>query len=77
MLFTALVFGLSSYNLFFLLRANLTLIFDFGVMALLDGAFVQFLSLAFYGIVSLSSYLLFKACEKWLVSVLLGEKPKP
>ena len=71
MLCSALVFGLSSYNIFFLIHANVTLVVDYGVMALLDGALKELFLLTLYGVVSLAAYIIFKACEKWLVDQLL------
>ena len=71
MLCAAAVMGLGSYNIFALLQVNVKLVLDYGVMALLDGALAEFGLLAFYGIVSLGAYIVFKACEKWLVERLL------
>lgn len=67
MLGMALVFGLCSFNIFFLVKANVTLVLDYGMMALLDGAFAELLLLTFYGIISLASFLVFEACKKVLV----------
>lgn len=71
MLGMALVFGLCSYNIFFLVQANVTLVLDYGIMALLDGAFVELLLLTFYGIISLASFLVFEACKDILVEKML------
>lgn len=68
---TAVVFGLSSYNLFYLLKANITYIAENGFMGLVDGGLEQLASLTFYGIISLAAYIVFKACEKWLAERLL------
>lgn len=73
MLVLALVFGLCSYNLFFLLSANIGLIYENGAMALRDGALEQLFYLTLYGVVSLASYLLLKACEKLLVEWLTAK----
>lgn len=75
MLLAALVFGLSSYNLFFLIKANLSLVLEYGAMALMDGALKELLMLLIYGVVSLCAYLVFKACEKLLVDALTGKEP--
>ena len=77
MLCCSLVFGLGSYNLFYLLKANLVLVLDYGVMALVDGALQELVMLAVYGTVSLSAYILFKACEKTLVEWVLSRFVKP
>lgn len=71
MMCVALVFGLSSYNIFFLLKSNIALIVEYGVMALFDGAFKQLITLLFYGTISLASYIVLKACEKVLVDRLI------
>lgn len=74
MFVSAMAFGLSSYNLFYLLHENVGLVIDNGVMALNDGAFIQLLMLAGYGLVSLVTYIIFKACEKLMVEFALGKK---
>jgi hypothetical protein len=71
MLMSSFVFGLSSYDIFRLFKANVVYVADNGVMALLDGGLEELLLLTLYGIVSLASYIVFKACEKWLVEKLL------
>ena len=71
MLMSSLVFGLSSYNIFYLFKANIAYVADNGAMALLDGGLEELLLLTFYGIVSLAAYIVFKACEKWLAEKLL------
>lgn len=73
---SALLFGLSSFNLFHLLKANIDLVIDNGVMALKDGAFDELLRLFLFGIFSLVSYLAFKVCEKLLVESIasIGKK---
>lgn len=70
MLASALVFGLTSYNLFFLIKANVILVVDYGIMALLDGALEELGKLFLYGVISLIAYILLKACEKVLVDKL-------
>ena len=67
MFVAALFFGLSSYNLFYLIHQNLSLITQHGVMALMDGAFAQLLQLVANGFIALLSYVLFKIGEKILV----------
>ncbi len=73
----ALVFGLSTLNLFVLLEANFTLIARNGVMALLDGGLRQLGELAGYGLVALATYVLLKACEKVLVERILDRSSRP
>jgi hypothetical protein len=64
--------GLSSFNLFFALTANIDLIARYGAMALRDGAFRQLFELIAYGYASLFFYLMFKACERILVARIVG-----
>lgn len=61
----ATAFG--SLNIFVLLRANLTLIAEHGTLALAEGGALQLIELIVTGYLSLSSYVLFKACERVLV----------
>ena len=76
MLLSAMVFGLCSYNLFSLLKADIDLIVDYGFMALMDGTFKQLVMLFMYGIISLCAYLIFKACEHILVDWLIKPAAK-
>jgi len=68
------VFGVGSLNLFYLLRANLTLVAENGWMALADGAARQFVELVVTGYASMAGYVVFKACEHRLVHW-LGDEP--
>ena len=61
------LFGVTSLNLVGIFRANITLILDYGVMALFDGALAQLVELLFYGYLSIAFFALFKICEKLLV----------
>lgn len=72
MIVAALVFGLSSYNIFFLFKANIALVIDYGVMALFDGALLQLVYLLLYGGVSLVALILFKSCEKIIIAKCVG-----
>ncbi|MBL8480604.1 MAG: hypothetical protein JNJ60_00290 [Rhodocyclaceae bacterium] len=60
-------FGVASLNLIVLIRANLELFFDHGVVVLGDGAGQQLVELLFYGYLSMAFYIAAKACEKLLV----------
>ena len=66
-----IVFGVSSFNIFFYFKANITLILEHGIAALRDGALEQFFWLLLSGAIALASYLVFKACEKILVDWML------
>lgn len=61
------VFGASTVNLFNMFRANVTLIADYGVMALADGAARQFVELTVTLVLAMVAYVVFKACEYRLV----------
>lgn len=60
-------FGIASVNLVTLFRANLGLIVDYGWMALVEGAFVQFLQLCGSAALALVFWVVFKCCEKLLL----------
>ena len=66
-----LLFGVMSYNLFFLLSANLNLFLEYGWLAAEDGALRQFLELLGLSYLSLLFWLLFKLCETLLVKGLI------
>jgi hypothetical protein len=57
------VFGAGSYNLFFLLRSNSTLLLEHGWQAVMDGGISQLLELLVTGYLSMYAYIVFKACE--------------
>ncbi len=61
------LFGMTSLNLVYLVRANLGLILEHGLVALADGAALQLAELLFYGYVSAAFFVAFKVCEKLLV----------
>ncbi len=67
---TFLVLGLSfivgalgTLNLVTLLAANLRLLREFGLLALMDGALRQLLELTAQGLMSCMAYVVFKTCE--------------
>lgn len=66
-----LAFGIFTYSLFDLIRANFALIASHGWLAVMDGAGLQLLELVLYGYLGVLAYLLLKACEKVLVEGLL------
>ena len=65
------IFSVSSYNIFFLLQANFRFIAEYGMTALMDGALVQLLELTGLSLVSATFYIIFRACEKVLVTKVL------
>lgn len=62
------LFGVTSLNLFVLLKANINLYIEHGVMVIADGALRQLVELLSYGYLSLLFYALFKVCENILVN---------
>ena len=66
-----LLFGVMSYNLFFLLSANLNLFLEYGWMVAEEGALRQLLELLVFSYLSLLFWILFKLCETLLVKGLL------
>lgn len=69
-----LVGALGTLNLVSFLSANLQLLRDHGLMALMDGAFLQLAELVAQGYVSCVAYVVFKTCEHRL-SEWLGRGP--
>lgn len=63
-----LLFGFYSVNLFVLLKANIELILEYGMMALADGAAQQLAELLFAAYLSMLFFLGFKVCERILVT---------
>jgi hypothetical protein len=66
------VFGVSTYNIFMLLNANIDLITNYGWQALMDGAARQFIELIVTGYLSMAAYVVFKTCEYRLAHDLAG-----
>lgn len=63
-----LLFGFYSVNLFVLLKANIELILEYGMMALADGAAQQLAELLFAAYLSMLFFVAFKVCERVLVA---------
>ena len=68
---------LLSADLLHLAYLNADLILSYGVMALLDGALVQFVQLVLLGYLALACYVVFKCCEKLIVEALLHPPSHP
>jgi hypothetical protein len=75
--FAFFVFGVGTYNIFMLLRANIELIADYGWMALMDGAARQLAELVITGYLSIAAYVVFKTCEYRLAHDLGDADPAP
>lgn len=70
-----LLFGVTSYNLIFLLKANLTLFLENGWIVVADGGLRQLLELLGLGYLSILFWILFKYCETQLVKTLVEATP--
>lgn len=66
-----LLFGVMSYNLFFLLSANLRLFLEYGWTVAEEGALRQLLELLAFSYLSMLFWVLFKVCETLLVKALM------
>ena len=70
-------FGYFSVNLFLLFKANIDLINQFGVLAIMEGAAWQLLTIIFHAIVSVLFYAIWKLGERlivdWLACRPLGD----
>jgi len=62
-----LLFGITSINLFFLLKANINLFVEYGLMVIDDGALEQLFELLGSAYLSMLFWILFKLCERVLV----------
>ena len=71
--FAFFVFGAATTNLFLVLRANLALLSEHGLMAAMDGGAQQLLELLCSGYVGVAAYVVFKTCEHRLVHWLSAE----
>jgi hypothetical protein len=72
-----LLFGVISINLFFLLKANLGLFLDYGLMVIDDGALEQLFELLGSAYLSMLFWILFKLCERILVERLTKRRFGP
>ena len=62
-----LLFGITSINLFFLLKANINLFLEYGLMVIEDGALEQLFELLGSAYLSMLFWILFKLCERILI----------
>ena len=66
-----LLFGVITLNLFAMLKDNIDMSLQYGLMALVDGAALQLFELVLYSYLSMFFYLMFKTCERILVEGLV------
>jgi uncharacterized membrane protein HdeD (DUF308 family) len=69
------LFGVGTYNLFMLFKANFEVIAQHGWLALMDGAARQLVELVVTGYLSMAAYVVFKACEYRLTHALVSTEP--
>ena len=65
-------FGYFSVNLFLLFKANIDSINQFGVLAIMEGAAWQLITIIFHAILSVMFYAVWKVGERLLVDWLVG-----
>lgn len=66
------VFGVLSLDLVKYVAANASFLLEYGVLALLDGGFLQFAELWFEALLALAAYLVFKLCEQALLQRMIN-----
>ena len=62
-----LLFGVTSVNLFVLLKMNIDLFLEYGLMVIADGALQQLVELVSSAYLSMLFYVAFRVCERVLV----------
>ena len=72
-----LLFGVSSVNLFVLLKLNIDLFLEYGLMVIADGALQQLIELVGSAYLSMLFYVLFRVCERVLVERLTAKRFGP
>jgi hypothetical protein len=68
-----LLFGFTSVNLFVVLKANIELFLEYGLMVIADGALQQLFEIIGSSYLSIVFYVFFKVCERVLVERLTGK----
>ena len=68
------LFGFTSINLFFLLKANINLFLDYGLMVIDDGALEQLAELLGSVYLSMLFWMLFRLCERVLIERLTKKR---
>jgi len=72
-----LLFGVTSVNLFVLLKLNIDLFLEYGLMVIADGALQQLFELIGSAYLSMVFYVLFRLCERVLVMRLTAKRLGP
>lgn len=68
-----LLFGFTSVNLFVVLKANIDLFIEYGVMVIEDGALRQLIEIIASSYLSIVFYVCFKICERIIIERLTGK----
>lgn len=68
-----LLFGFTSVNLFVVLKANIELFLEYGLMVIEDGALRQLVDIIGSSYLSIVFYVFFKVCERVLIERLTGK----
>ena len=68
-----MAFGITSIDLFFLLRANLRLYIEYGAMVIDDGALRQLVEILGMASISIACFIAFALCERILVKRLMAK----
>ena len=69
-----LLFGVTSVNLFVLLKMNIDMFIQYGAMVIEDGALEQLVDLLASAVLSIAFYMAFKICERVLVERMTEKK---
>jgi hypothetical protein len=68
-----MLFGVTSVNLFFLLKANISLFIEYGAMVIDDGALRQLGELLSMALLSIAFFVSFALCERILIKRLMAQ----
>ena len=68
-----MLFGVTSVDLYYLLKANITLFIEYGAMVIDDGALRQLVELLALALLSIGFFVLCALCERILVKRLMAK----
>jgi hypothetical protein len=68
-----MLFGVTSVNLYFLLKANISLFIEYGAMVIDDGALRQLIELLGMVLLSIAFFFFFAVCERILIKRLMAK----
>src|SRR5262249_33318467 len=67
-----IAFGITSIDLFFLLKANIRLYIEYGAMVIDDGALRQLAEIVAMAAISIACFIAFALCERILIKRLMA-----